>query len=133
MRRKAEPKPEQKRDRHGFRGTPPPPSFDFDALSPGTLLTELETAAVGRWSTNTLTAWRLQPSHPLQWTTIAGGLIRYRVAAIRAFLASGTPRKRKPKGTPAATTEIRTQDATSERRRAPRRSRAEAAPQEASS
>ena len=121
MRRKAEPGPEQKRDRHGFRGTPPPPSFDFDALSPGTLLTELETAAVGRWSTNTLTAWRLQPTHPLQWTTIAGGLIRYRVAAIRAFLASGTPRKRKPKGTPAATTEIHTQDAASGRRRAPRR------------
>jgi hypothetical protein len=130
MRRKAEPRPEQKRDRHGFRGTPPPPSFDFDALSPGTLLTELETAAVGRWSTNTLTAWRLQPSHPLQWTTIAGGLIRYRVAAIRAFLASGTPRKRKPKGTPTATTKIHTYDAAPEHRRVPRRSRAQPVPAE---
>ena len=85
-----------KRDRHGFRGVPPPPVFDFDALPDGALLNEYETAAVGRWSTNTLTAWRFREGHGLRWIVIAGGFIRYRVSAIRAFLADAAPRKRKP-------------------------------------
>ena len=85
-----------KRDRHGFRGVPPPPVFDFDALPGGALLNEYETAAVGRWSTNTLAAWRLREGHGLRWVAIAGGFVRYRVANIRAYLADGTPRKRKP-------------------------------------
>ena len=85
-----------KRDRHGFRGVPPPPVFDFDALPDGALLNEYETAAVGRWSTNTLAAWRLRAGHGLRWVVIAGGFIRYRVSAIRAFLADAAPRKRKP-------------------------------------
>jgi hypothetical protein len=87
-----------KRDRHGFRGVPPPPVFDFDALPDGALLNEYETAAVGRWSTNTLAAWRLrQGGHGLRWVVIAGGFIRYRVSAIRAFLADAAQRKRKPR------------------------------------
>jgi hypothetical protein len=99
-----------KRDRHGFRGVPPPPAFDFDALPDGALLNEYETAAVGRWSTNTLAAWRSRESHGLRWVVIAGGFIRYRVAHIRAYLADATPRKRKPKPPPP--------DATTPRRRA---------------
>ena len=55
-----------------------------------------ETAAVGRWSTNTLASWRLRKAHGLRWVVIAGGFIRYRVSAIRAFLADAAPRKRKP-------------------------------------
>jgi len=85
----------KKRSHHKFRGTPPPPTFDFDALPDGALLNEYETAAVGRWSTNTLAAWRLR-GHGLRWVVIAGGFIRYRVSAIRAFLADAAPRKRKP-------------------------------------
>jgi hypothetical protein len=89
--------PDRKRSHHGFRGVPPPPVFDFDALPDGTLLNEYETAAVGRWSTNTLAAWRLRKGrHGLRWVVIAGGFIRYRVADIRAYLADATPRKRKP-------------------------------------
>jgi hypothetical protein len=89
-----------KRSHHGFRGVPPPPTFDFDALPDSALLTQSETAAVGRWSTNTLAAWRLR-KHGLRWVVIAGGFIRYRVSAIRAFLADAAPRKRKPtKGEP---------------------------------
>jgi len=86
-----------KRDRHGFRGVPPPSVFDFDALPDGALLNEYETAAVGRWSTNTLAAWRRREGHSLRWVVIAGGFVRYRVADIRAYLADATPRKRKPK------------------------------------
>src|SRR5262249_11693331 len=38
--------PAQRRARHGFRGVPPPPVFDFDALPDGALLNEYETAAL---------------------------------------------------------------------------------------
>jgi len=92
---------DQKRSHHGFRGVPPPPLFDFDALPDRTLLNEHETAAVGRWSTNTLAAWRLRKVG-LRWVVIAGGFVRYRVADIRAYLADATPRKRKPKPPPPA-------------------------------
>ena len=47
-----------RRSRGGFRGRPPPPSFDFEELPDSTLLTEIEAAAVGRWSSNTLSTWR---------------------------------------------------------------------------
>ena len=88
---------EPPRDRHGHtRGLQPPPLFDFDALAGGTLLSELETAAVLRISSNTLATWRTQPAHSLRWVTLPNGFIRYRVAAIRAYLAMGAPRKRKP-------------------------------------
>jgi len=95
-----------KRSHHGFRGVPPPPAFDFDALPDGALLNEHETAAVGRWSTNTLAAWRLR-EHGLRWVVIAGGFVRYRVADIRAYLADATPRKRKPKPPPLAAAPLR--------------------------
>ena len=93
-----------KRDRHGFRGTPPPPLFDFDALPGGTLLNDHETAAVLRSSTNTLSAWRQSNSHRLKWITVAGGRVRYKVADIRAYLALPCPRKSKqpPVATPRA-------------------------------
>ena len=88
---------EPPRNRHGHnRGLQPPPLFDFDALADGTLLSELETAAVLRISSNTLATWRTQPAHALRWLTLPNGFIRYRVAAIRAYLAMGAPRKRKP-------------------------------------
>jgi hypothetical protein len=115
-----------RRGRHGFRGVPPPPAFDFDALPDGALLTEAETAAVGRWSTNTVAAWRSQPHHLLRWTVIAGGFIRYRIADIRAFLASGLPRKRgRPPRAGAATTMKENTAAPPPRR--PPRARADAA------
>ena len=85
-----------KRDRHGFRGVPPPPVFDFDALPDGALLNEYETAAVGRWSTNPLAAWRLRKAHGLRSVVIGGGRVRYRVGDVRVFLADAAPRKRKP-------------------------------------
>ena len=92
-----------KRSHHGFRGVPPPPVFDFDALPDGALLNEHETAAVGRWSTNTLAAWRLREGHHgLRWVVIAGGFIRYRVADIRAYLAGAAPRKRMDNENPAS-------------------------------
>ena len=67
MRRKAElststNKPEQTRDRHGFRGVPPPPTFSLTALADDCLLTEFEVAAVLRVSTNSMGGWRRQPN-----------------------------------------------------------------------
>jgi hypothetical protein len=121
---------EPPRDRHGHnRGLQPPPLFDFDALAGGTLLSELETAAVLRISSNTLATWRTQSAHALRWLTLPNGFIRYRVAAIRAYLAMGAPRKRKPKAP--ATTKIHTEDTAPPRRRV-RRAKADAlaAPQE---
>ena len=97
---RAEPKP----DKHGQnRGLPPPAAFDLDALPDSTLLTESEAAAAARFSRNTLQAWRRQPDHPLRFRIIHGGRVRYEVAAVRAFLALGQPRKRKPSPAPAAT------------------------------
>ena len=72
------------------------------------MLNEYETAAVGRWSTNTLAAWRLREGHGLRCIVIAGGFVRYRVADIRAYLADATPRK----------AQTQTQAATSGRRAA---------------
>jgi hypothetical protein len=90
-------KPPRKR---GFRGTPPPATFDLYALPDTALLNEFETAAAGRLSTNTLATWRKRDDHPLKWLTIGGGRIRYRVAAVKQYLATshrprpGRPRKK---------------------------------------
>jgi hypothetical protein len=137
------------RDRHGFRGTPPPAQFSLAELPDDSLLTEYEVAAVARLSTNTLATWRKRDDHPLKWVKIGGGRVRYRAGALKQFLATGykpqpgrprnkdpatapKPPKRKPKpsGTPTATAKIHTYAAAPERRRAPRRSRAQPAPQE---
>jgi hypothetical protein len=136
-----------KRSHRGFRGLPPPPVFDLEAMPAANLLTEYEAASATRLSTSTLAAWRKRPDHPLQWVKI-GTRVRYRAGSVRQFIASGQrpqvgrPRKkdaasapkRKPRpGTPTATTKIYTEDAAPERRRAPRRPRAAeaAAPAEA--
>jgi hypothetical protein len=97
--RKALLKPDPaKRDRHGFRGTPPPASFSLQDLPDDAQLTEVEVAAVGRWSTNTVAAWRRQPGHPLEWEYIVGGSVRYRAGKVRAFMAMpGRRRGRPPK------------------------------------
>jgi hypothetical protein len=117
-------KPSRKR---GFRGTPPPATFDLYALPDTALLTEYETAAAARLSTNTLATWRKRDDHPLKWLTIGGGRIRYCVAAVKEYLATGhRPRPGRP----------RAQDAAPPRRRAARpRAKADdlGAPQEPSS
>ena len=48
-----------------FRGTPPPLTFDLDALADSTLLNESETAAACRRAKSTLEVWRKQADHPL--------------------------------------------------------------------
>ena len=132
--------PLDRRDHHGFRGLPPPATFDFEGLPDGSLLSEIEVAAILRVSSNTLGGWRRQGGHPLKWLVLPNGFVRYTAGHIREFLASGKPRPprgrppatkprpptRKPKsaGTPTATTEIHAPAAASGRRRAPRRSRA---------
>jgi hypothetical protein len=136
-----------KRDRHGFRGVPPPPAFDFAALADGALLNELDVAAILRVSTNTVASWRRQPAHPLEWRALPNGFVRYTVGAIRAYLARGVPRprgkppaktadtapaQRKPPAQHTETAEI--QDAApAPRRRAARPRAADTAPSEASS
>ena len=60
------PDPDQERDRHGFRGTPPPAKFSLAELPDDALLTEQETAAVGRWSTNTLSGVAASAGSPAQ-------------------------------------------------------------------
>jgi len=125
------------RDHHGFRGLPPPATFDFEALASGTMLSEFETAAILRVSTNTLGSWRRQPGHPLKWRALPNGFVRYTAGHVREFLASGKPRRprgrppaTKPAGTSTATTKIHTPDAAPGRRRAPTGSRAQPAPAE---
>src|SRR5262245_49673929 len=85
-----------KRSHHGFRGTPPPATFSVGALADDALLTEYETAAIGRWSTNTLGRWRQQPGHALEWELVAGKYVRYRVGSVKRFMAAG-PRRTKSK------------------------------------
>jgi hypothetical protein len=78
------------RDRHSFRGVPPPlVGVSLHALAPDALLTEYEVASIGRWSTNTLTFWRRDLNHPLKWTRVYGGRIRYFAGDVKIFLASG--------------------------------------------
>jgi hypothetical protein len=123
-----------KRDKHGQnRGLPPPATFDFEGLPDGSPLSEFEVAAILRVSTNTVGSWRRQPDHPLQWFALPNGFIRYTVAAIRAYLASGEPRPRgKPPATKAgaAPAPKRTPPAKpARRRRAPARPRAAPTPE----
>jgi hypothetical protein len=65
-------------------------------LADDALLTEYETAALLRISTNTLEKWRRSHSHPLEWELIGGSgrLIRYRAGKVKAFVLSGTVRGR---------------------------------------
>jgi hypothetical protein len=76
-----------KRDRHGFRGVPPPASFSLQDLPDDAQLTEAEVAAIGRWSTNTVASWRRRPDHPLEWEYVAGGFVRYRAGKLKTFMA----------------------------------------------
>src|SRR5262249_36345971 len=92
---------DHKRSHRGFRGLPPPPEFDFDALPDGAMLNEYESAAVLRHSTNTLTTWRQLPGHPLKWVTV-GDLVRYRCGDIRTYMASPRPRSSPPPPAPPA-------------------------------
>jgi hypothetical protein len=41
-----------------------------------------QVAAVGRWSTNTVAAWRQKKDHPLPWFLVAGKYVRYRVSGV---------------------------------------------------
>ena len=115
-----------KRDRHGFRGTPPPLTFSLAALPDDALLDELEVAAHLRISTNTVASWRQQPAHPLKWLALPNGFVRYMAGSLKQFLRSGKPRKRKPPPAPAVTAERISRDTVPPRRRAPRRPRARA-------
>lgn len=90
------PADQPKRSHHAFRGTPPPATFSLSALPDDAHLKDLEVAAVLRVSTNTLAAWRGVPGHPLKWTTIPGGFVRYEAGNVKRFRASGKPRTRKP-------------------------------------
>jgi hypothetical protein len=81
------------RDRHGFRGTPPPASFSLAELPDDAQLTEGEVAAIGRWSTNTVASWRRRPDHPLEWEYVAGGFIRYRAGKLKIFMAMPPKRR----------------------------------------
>jgi hypothetical protein len=89
------------RSHRGFRGLPPPATFDLDAMPAANLLTEFETASATRLSTSTLAAWRKRPNHPLAWVKI-GTRVRYRAGSVRQFIASGQrpqvgrPRKKAP-------------------------------------
>jgi hypothetical protein len=116
-----------KRDRHGFRGTPPPATFSLAELPDDALLTELETAALARLSTNTLTQWRRRSNRQLPWIVIAGGRVRYRAADVRQFVASGEPRRPRRKPLP----EIAPAKPSPHRRRARPRTKADLAVDEA--
>jgi hypothetical protein len=61
---------------------------DLDKLPPYALLTPKQVAAILNVSPHTLTTWRLQKRNPgLKWVRIES-LPRYRVDAVRAYLAS---------------------------------------------
>jgi hypothetical protein len=82
--------PKRPRSKRGFRGTPPPlADVSLAGLPDDQLLTEYEVAAIARFSTNSLGTWRKRPEHPLRWTVIGGGRVRYRAGDVREFLASG--------------------------------------------
>jgi len=93
------------RDRHGFRGVPPPPTFSLAALAHDCLLTEFEVAAVLRVSTNTLGGWRRQPNHPLAWEVLPGGFVRYRAGTTRDYLAGGERRRPRKSAPPRTATD----------------------------
>ena len=94
--RKKRPPDDPNRERHGFRGVPPPATFSLATLPDDALLTTIEVAAVLRGSTNTLDVWRTDPDHPLQWISLPSGFVRYTAGALRAYLALGRRRVKKP-------------------------------------
>jgi hypothetical protein len=57
--------------------------------------TEAEVAAVGRWSTNTVAAWRGKPDHPLPWFLVAARFVRYRAGDVKAYV-TGVLRQKRP-------------------------------------
>ena len=82
----------RKKPRERFRGTPPPLTFDLDALPAATLLSVPETAAACRRAQSTLEVWRKQRDHPLQWRRVAGRVL-YELSSIRAFLKGAAGRQ----------------------------------------
>src|SRR5262249_39987340 len=89
------------RDRHGFRGVPPPLAIDIYTLPDTAPLTDYEVAAVLRVSTNTTASWRRRGVH-LKWITLPGGLVRSTAGSVKAFLAMGKTRTRANDSSPAA-------------------------------
>jgi len=87
--RKPRPPDDPNRDKRGFRGVPPPATFSLAELPDDACLTEYQVGAAIQVSTNSLSSWRQQPDHPLRWFSLPNGLIRYRVGALRAFIALG--------------------------------------------
>jgi hypothetical protein len=81
-----------KRNRHGFRGMPPPPRFSLGDLPDDAMLTDKEVAAVLRKCIITVQSWRKDPNHRLAWQTLPDGFVRYRVSTLRNYLADGQPR-----------------------------------------
>lgn len=80
-----------KRDRHGFRGTPPPCStFSLAALSDDTLLTAYEVASCVRQAIPTVLE---NPS--FDWITLPGGFKRSTAGSVRKHIAAGAPRRRR--------------------------------------
>jgi hypothetical protein len=75
----------RKKPRQRFRGTPPPLTFDIEALPDSTFLTETETAAALRRSKACLESWRKHADHPLQWRRVNGRVL-YGITSIRALL-----------------------------------------------
>jgi hypothetical protein len=49
-------------------------------------LTEGEVAGFGRWSTNTVAAWRQKKDHPLPWFLVAGKYVRYRAGDLKTYM-----------------------------------------------
>jgi hypothetical protein len=56
--------------------------------------TEAEVAAVARWSTNTVAAWRRKRDHPLPWFLVGGNYVRYRAGDVKVYLAGVLRQKR---------------------------------------
>jgi hypothetical protein len=75
----------RKKPRKRFRGTPPPLTFDVEALPDSTFLTETEAAAALRRSKACLESWRKHADHPLQWRRVNGRVL-YKITSIRALL-----------------------------------------------
>lgn len=67
-------------------GTPPPVTFDLDALPASSWLTTEETAAVLRKAIITVALWRRNPAHPLRWRRVDGRPL-YQVGWVRAYIA----------------------------------------------
>jgi len=121
--RKPRPPDDPNRDKRGFRGVPPPATFSLAELPDDACLTEYQVGAAIQVSTNSLSSWRQQPDHPLRWFSLPNGLIRYRVGALRAFIALGRRRVKKPaltsapdNGSPSAATNPETKPKRARRR-----------------